>query len=52
MIVPEVLYTEFVMQKKADFATGTLLSEQKTKGAKYNFYSLLLIDTTFLCELG
>ena len=47
MIVLEVLYTEFFMHKKADFVTGTLLSEQKPKDAKYIRNSLFLIDVTF-----
>lgn len=39
MIVLEVLCTELVVHKKADFVTGILLSEQKSKNAKYVPYS-------------
>lgn len=48
MTVHEVLYTEFVMHKKADFVTGTLLCEQKPKDAKYIPHSLFLVDVPFL----
>lgn len=51
MIVLEVLCTEFVMHERADFFTGTLLSEQKPKDAKSIPYRLL-INKFFLCDLG
>lgn len=42
LLVLEVFCTEFVVYKKADFVTGTFLSEQKPKDGKYIPYSLLI----------